>query len=104
MILARAGSLSLAYARQLPPGRSLYTHNRVGTKKFSTILCVRRRVVEDVDPYNISIIKYGQSGFPRICGEFGGRQIAVRVDTGILPSPFGSKESGVGCRKPSKTI
>ena len=29
---------------------------------------------------------------------------ASRVDTGILPSPFGSEQSGVGCRKPSKTI
>ena len=26
------------------------------------------------------------------------------IDTVILPSPFGSEESGVGCRKPSKTI
>ena len=26
------------------------------------------------------------------------------IDTGILSSPFGSKESGVGCRKSSKTI
>ena len=29
---------------------------------------------------------------------------APLIDTVILPSPFGSEESGVGCRKPSKTI
>ena len=39
--LILAGSLSLASARQLPPGRSLYTHKRVGTKRFSAMFAPR---------------------------------------------------------------
>ena len=52
MSLIHAGSLSLASARQLPPGRSLYTRNRMWTKMDSEDL---RGIWREADclPYGI---------------------------------------------------
>ena len=89
MSLAPAGSLSLASARQLPPGGSLYTHNRVGTKQDSTTFYVRRRTVGGSDGSatkweerleRVAAVSRGRGGLPtkanagyrnRIAGPYG---------------------------------
>ena len=65
--LILAGSLSLASARQLPPGRSLYTHNRVGTKQDSTAFFVRLRVVETSTPTDQRLQNVNEGVFREIC-------------------------------------
>ena len=61
-------------------GRQIASHTYANdlerAKGFSTTLCVRLRTVGDAGLYDISIIKYGQRGFPWGVRKKGGRQIA----------------------------